>query len=205
MEPKPLLPFPEEFFNMLRVYDEKGAIEFMAKNIDAFDVNAIERDNSDTPLICAVCNKDVQVCIALITTYKADVNKPNIYGNTPILLACVNMNLNIVDLLLAHHVDVEKPSNNGYTPLAIACAYNQLNIAIDLLAHGANPNVGTDSKNPLYVVCYEGYLPILIELVKHKIDLHQTFGGGETALTIATKRKKTPIVEFLERQFKEEK
>lgn len=54
--------------------------------------------------------------------YGAEVDRPDYDGMTPLCLACMLGNKNVVQLLLQRNADVGHWDRNGRTPLLLACA-----------------------------------------------------------------------------------
>jgi ankyrin repeat protein len=69
-----------------------------------------------------------------------DINKPNIYGMTPINCASYNGYTEIVKLLLAQPgIDFNKPTNNGWTPINFASYRGHTEIVRILEEYQKNP------------------------------------------------------------------
>ena len=70
----------------------------------------------------------------------ADVNKANSFGSTPLIISCINDNLELARLLLDKEADVNKADKFGSTPLIISCFHGNLKLARLLLSRGAKDN-----------------------------------------------------------------
>jgi ankyrin repeat protein len=88
---------------------------------------------------CEAVYSDV---IRLLLDNKADINKCDNYGESPLAYACEAGNLWAVKLLLERGADVNKASKDGTTPLGIANKLPDKAIAKLLLEHGAKSNAG---------------------------------------------------------------
>lgn len=97
------------------------------------------------------------------------------FGATPLVIACRNGNLDIVQYLLTkHHADVEQPGSvifdgetiEGAPPLWCASAAGHLNIVRLLVKHGACVNSTTKTNStPLRAACFDGHYEIVKYLV----------------------------------------
>ena len=81
---------------------------------------------------------------------KADVNKTDSKGYTPLMLAAKNNHIDIVRILLIHSADVDK--SLGYTALMLASKYGYSKVADILIKESAD----IDKSN------YQGYTALLL-------------------------------------------
>ena len=83
-------------------------------------------------IACRLCRKDI---LEVFLKYCDDppINHANVFGQTPLHLACIKENLEIVDFLLDHSCDPNVADCDGKTPLHISCSANNVEIAARLL------------------------------------------------------------------------
>lgn len=121
--------------------------EHLQKNIERVkvilsgDINVNDtggRDNLMTALThsCQGDSRNIEITKLLLAHPNIEVDKPDIYGNTPIIMACAWNNLDaIIILLKTGKVDVNHKNNDGASPLWAACSNGSISIAEYLLAH----------------------------------------------------------------------
>ncbi len=95
-----------------------------------------------TPSEKAACEGIFLDILRLLLDRKANVNRCDCYGRSPLLCACEAGNLAAVKLLLERGADVNKAAKDGTTPLSIAEKQPDKAIAKLLLEHGAGPKAG---------------------------------------------------------------
>jgi uncharacterized protein len=90
-----------------------------------------------------------------LLTFPFDVNRPSIYGHTPLMGACVYRQEAMVRRLLAQGAHVQATDRVGRTALHNACAHSWMGGVVVLLEQGANPDA-RDQKGRLP----EDHLPV---------------------------------------------
>jgi len=110
-------------------------------------------------LIDKNCNKDVK----------------DVYGNTPIHMACGNGKEEMVKLLLDNNCNINVKNVNGDAPIHMACANGSLETVKLLLENNCIlESLNNDNKTPLQLVKVEKHLLIAEMLIKKNIDLKFT-------------------------------
>jgi ankyrin repeat protein len=71
------------------------------------------------------------------------IDARNFRGKTPLMDACENKRLDIVQILLTHHASIDIKDNEGKTALSYAAEKNHVESVKLLLAHGADPSAPT--------------------------------------------------------------
>jgi ankyrin repeat protein len=103
------------------------------------DVNAPQGDGT-TALHWAAYRDDLEM-VKLLLAAGANAQATTREGAiTPLLMACQNGNVTIIEALLKAGADVNAVKSNGTTPLMMAAASGSANAVETLLAHGANVN-----------------------------------------------------------------
>lgn len=150
---------------------------------------------SEGSLLHIACNKYNTDLVNLLLEYKAPLNKTNNKGNTPIMEAAINNQLDIAYLILNSKPDVNIPNKKKWTPLHLAAWKGYKDFAQKLLASGANPNIkGEFGWTPLHYASRENNLDMARLLLQSKADK-----------TIKDDWKRKPIKISRERRFKEMK
>lgn len=90
----------------------------------------------------ATCQAIYLDILRLLLDSKADINKCDAWGGSPLAYACEAGNVGAVKLLLEKRANVNKASKDGTTPLSIAQKLPDKSIAKLLLEHGAKPRAG---------------------------------------------------------------
>ena len=135
-----------------------------------------------TTLIEAVKEGYLEVVQALLGA-RADVNKANEYGETPLHSASQHGHLEVLQALLGAEADVNKADNDGETPLHSASQHGHLEVVQALLGAGADVNeTDNDGKTPLYWASYHGHLEVVQALLGAGADVNKADNGGKTPL-----------------------
>ncbi|KAI9577582.1 protein fem-1 homolog CG6966 [Glossina fuscipes] len=130
-----------------------------------------------------------------------------INGATPLVMACRNGHLEIVDYLLTKcNADVEKVGSVSFDgepiedapPLWCAAAAGHLSIVKMLVRHGANVNSTTRTNStPLRAACFDGHFEIVKYLIRHGADFEVANRHGHTCLMIACYKGHFKIAQYL--------
>ena len=155
------------------------------------DVNATQGDGA-TALHWAVYFDDAEF-VALLIDSGAEVNLPNNYGVTPLVLASKNGNAVILEQLLRSGSDPNDPVNMlnaDETPLMFAARSGQSSAVKVLLDYGADIN-GKESWNgqsPLMWAAVEGAISVVDILVSRGADIHARSNSGATPFFFAARK-----------------
>ena len=108
----------------------------------------------------------------------ANVNKPDEYDDTPLIIACESGNKQVVEILLEADADV----NNALTdsnPLLIVCKSGRSDIVKILLEAGADANVVRNGNTPLSIACLYNRTDVVRLLLDYGADVNETIYKGE--------------------------
>jgi len=150
-------------------------------------------------LVSAVKNEDINRCKKILIEQKADVNKPDKTGSTPLYWACKKNNLEIAKLIIPYcsQITLNQPNCNNKTPLYNACLHDNVELVTLLLKNGAF--ILTDIKLDKVSKKISNYLKIadvfykkymirdglqFIDIVRNKIKLHSERGRSIFNFTI---------------------
>jgi hypothetical protein len=129
------------------------------------NVNAPTNIAGNTRLINAVSKNDLVKVQELIAA-RADVNKSNKDGNTPLSIASKNGNKEVVKALLTTPtIDVNKADYDGYTPLLLAGFGSHIVIVKDLLEAGASTAHVFGGESIIEIAESNGFSPIINALI----------------------------------------
>jgi quinoprotein dehydrogenase-associated probable ABC transporter substrate-binding protein len=96
----------------------------------------------------------------LLSRKGADINNKGNDGETPLHLAVINGDNELITLLLDRKAQIDAPDSDGYTPLALAAARNKARSVKLLTARGAN----------LEATIPGGYTPLFIAIGQGKLS-----------------------------------
>ena len=170
------------------------------------DVNTTEGDGA-TALHWAVRTNQLETAELLIAA-GANVAAENVYGVSPLSLACVNGNAAMIEALLDAGADVNTRSPEGETALMTAARTGTTAAVRVLLARGAevDQTEGWRGQTALMWAAAEGYAPTVRALIEHgaNLDLRlqgMTYQGdvtgGFTALLYAIRQGQLDVVHSL--------
>ncbi|XP_067935402.1 transient receptor potential cation channel subfamily A member 1-like isoform X2 [Watersipora subatra] len=153
------------------------------------DVDIRSRSNS-TPLHFAIKSGSYDICQLLINS-GASVCKEDIGHQTALILAAVEKNVNILQLIIdtakskygSFKSYLHQKDHEGSTALHLAVVNNHCEHVKRLLEAGADVNcVKTDSSTALHLAAMFGFVKIAELLVKNGADLHGTTVSKQTPL-----------------------
>jgi hypothetical protein len=119
---------------------------------------------------------------------------------TPLHFAIMKYKPKMIEILLQHGVDINAKNssdpNNSVTPLIMAVLSHNKNMVNLLLHNGADPNISGvldgNTVNPLLASVHDlelGRNEIIMELLKHGVNVNAVDSQGNTALDIALEQK----------------
>ena len=180
---------------MMKMLMDMGAINVndYNKKIDDLFVKAIDNKYS--------CD---EFLLKRLLEAGANVNiKTGCYQKTPLMLACSNMHLQTVKLLLARGAQVNAKDKEGNTALIDTCygdyCHNKIKIIVSVLLYrGAHVNATNNNKcTALMMACQCGFKDIVSLLIQKGADVNALDSLGETALMKACDKGNTEIVTLL--------
>ncbi|XP_044178516.1 transient receptor potential cation channel subfamily A member 1 homolog [Acropora millepora] len=160
-----------------------------------------------TPLHCAVTCSDGKVVKALLDA-GADLRAKDHVKRTPIHLACIEGNIDVMQVLLEHVENsengydisemLEDKNGEGETALHVAVKGGCQEIVKLCLHKGAKVRARRgNSAHPLHIAAIHGHVEIAACLIEHNANFEERNALRETPLHIAAGCNKTRMVEFL--------
>jgi|SRR3989344_2239302 len=139
-------------------------------------------------LFIACKNNDIRA--VQVALGQNDVNYANDYGDTALLWAVVNKNLEIVKLLLINDANINHATKDGNTALILAVYNNHPEMVKLLLTNGANINhINLNGNTALIWAVIKNNPEIVVLLLKTGAKINRVNKNGNTALKLATERK----------------
>jgi len=200
--------------NNLKLLTQLRALNYnysteLAQNIidliesDTIDINFsdIIRKEQRTILFIASSGGHANI-VELLLNKGAEIDKPDIYGNTPLHAAVEAGHINIVKLLLDNGANINKTNNNEYTPLYTAVEIERPDIVDLLLKKGAK--IRFESKpntTPIHHISIYETGDIGVELlnvfIKNGVNINEQDIHGYTPLHIASTNNNYKIAKVL--------
>lgn len=161
------------------------------------DVNIPQVDGMSA-LHWSAWRDDLATCQSLLNA-GANVKSANRYGVTPLALACVNGNGEMVKLFLQAGADANAALNGGETPLMTAARTGKLGAVQALLAHDAKVDATTEDKGQtaLMWAAAEGHLNVVDALLEAGADPNLAVRSGFNAWFFAVRAGHAPVVRRL--------
>ena len=152
--------------------------------------------NGNSILAIAIKENAKKVAKLLIDAPSTDLDRPNLAGETPIMMAAFNGSLDLVSYMVEKHdVELNKPS---WSALHYAALNGHLDVCRYLLEHGAyvdpqSPNGST----PLMLAARAGHPEIVKLLLDSGAALDSINAVGMTAIDFAIQGNQTEIANGL--------
>ena len=123
---------------------------------------------------------------------------PNCSGVTPLMLACKEGEMSIVELLLKSNADVNQMNENGNTALMAAATSGHEEIVKMLLAYSANPHArGSSRHTALSIAALRGHKEVVTLLLWIDANPNIQTENGWTPLMYAASHGDTGMVKAL--------
>jgi len=160
-------------------------------------------DESGEPALVRALRIDAfEVADVLISRTDTDVNRANLVGETPMMLAAFKGRKDMVEKLIARKAEVNK---TGWTPLHYAAAIGNNGIVALLIEHSAyidaeSPNQTT----PMMMAARGGHISTVRLLIDEGADVNLKNDQGMTAIDFAERHGQKDIAEGLRQRAKRE-
>ena len=176
-------------FTKAAKFDDVSEVQSLIKA----GVNPNTLDPKGNPmLIVAIRDKSFKVADMLIANPATDVNLSNKSGENPLMMASIEGELPLVELLvIKKKAQVNK---TGWAPLHYACTTGKLSVAEFLVANGAKVNALSPSDTtPLMMAVNSGNEMLIKFLLDNGADLRMRNHEGYSAIDVADLFSKTDI------------
>lgn len=168
--------------NSFAIGEEAGpAGDEQLAEIDALDALG------DTQLIDAIIHERIERVIELIEA-GANINIPNARGFTPLMVAAITGNGNIVAILVDEdNIEIDTTTSNGMSAITLAAAHRtRINALEELIRAGANLNTAdNEGYTPLTMAVTQKNGRAISRLLNAGADFTIKNVDGHTALEIA--------------------
>jgi ankyrin repeat protein len=126
----------------------------------------------------------------------SNINLPDAYGNTPLILACSrNARPDLVQLLIQKNANPDVANKDGWTPLIMAAHAGRFEVVQLLLERGAHVNAANRfGETAILKAVYNNDVPMVELLLTHGADINKANRQGDTPLSVATKREHAEIL-----------
>jgi quinoprotein dehydrogenase-associated probable ABC transporter substrate-binding protein len=147
----------------------------------------------------AIIGDDLKRIKYLVEKKHADVNAPDLQGETPLDNAIRKASLALVSYLVEHGADVNGKDHDGWTPVMTAAWLDDAEVIHYLVAHKADVNgKGAGGLTPLAIASQNGKDVAAVALIEDHADANQTVGaGGYTPLMLAVAGRSMPTAKAL--------
>ncbi|XP_023311139.1 serine/threonine-protein phosphatase 6 regulatory ankyrin repeat subunit A-like [Anoplophora glabripennis] len=144
-----------------------------------------------------ICYMDIIAMLVLQCDEVLDMRDKN--GHTPLHLAILKGNLEVVNFLVKHKADVNVTDNSGRTSLQLAAKNGNLDIVKLLIDHGVDVNnQGNDGWTALLTAVWEGQLNTVKFLITEcNADMNTIDKDGRTAVHLAASEGHLETLVFL--------
>ncbi|HTM64114.1 MAG TPA: ankyrin repeat domain-containing protein [Gammaproteobacteria bacterium] len=138
--------------------------EFLSRIYNYFTGNSSDFDNSSHPIFAAVKTGNLPE-LSRILLFRIDLEMKNQIGNTPLIEAAMNNQVNVVRLLLNHDAKLEAQGHAGFTALNASAWKGCVEPARYLIQRGANIDALSDSGTTPLISAIERQHVAMVELL----------------------------------------
>jgi ankyrin repeat protein len=125
----------------------------------------------------------------------ADINCKNTLGETLLMLAAENGQLDKIKILIEYGADVNIVDNSNWSALMGAALHGYLEIVKYLVEHGADVNIeNKDGRNALMLAAINDRLEIFKFFMKSGSNIKTKDSGGDTILDLARPKIKEYLI-----------
>ena len=149
--------------------------------------------SADDELHNAALAADLSRVTYLVTKKGANINGKGDDGETPLHLAVINGDTEMMSFLLDHGARINEPDSDSYSPLALAGARNKTGAIKLLIARGADLEAPIPGGyTPLFIATAEGKLAGAALLISAGAKCRGGFGPQQLTLLMAVATQKPP-------------
>ncbi len=183
--------------SILNLVIERGSCNIARNFIEAGCFIRYKTNNGEN--VCHTAAKfDRRDLLELFKVFEIDIDAPNEFGETPLLVASKHGNLNFIQGLIEHKVNLTKCNSNKSNCLHISCAYGHKEVAQFFLESNINVNSkNRDGGTVLHTACARNQVEIAKILLEQGFDINAKDNYGYTPLHDAANFGSTQACEFL--------
>ena len=153
-----------------------------------------ENNEEFTRLLTALEDGDVEYI-----EQASNINLVDKNNNSPLIIACANGHLNIIEILLNKGADINGSNVYGRNCIYIGCKYGYIQIVNFLLEIGADFNKkDTNGLNSLMIASTNGHGTIVQTLCEAGASIDIQDNQGHTALMLAYLKKQSELAKLVE-------
>ncbi|EEE53547.1 hypothetical protein OsJ_36759 [Oryza sativa Japonica Group] len=154
----------------------------MAKKLD---LRGFKDMNGRNALHLAASYGHLEICKFLVEESGLDVNSGSHRGETPILLAACDGDINVLIYLLDHGGDPAIPNAGGFMPLHYAAEYGHVDVVRLLLSKGVHVDPLNYSGAPLHLATANDHDQVAKVLLEHGADPNRVVNHVLSPLVVA--------------------
>jgi len=177
-------------------YDEDELFTRSYKSASPLD---IKRKSAFSQLHVAISEGSYEaVSDILEDSHKKEMELPDQNGNTPLLWAAIQNDIEIAEALIESDANVNAQNYEGQTSLFMAVSMGYEQMARLLLENGANPNISTlDGVTALHMAAANGARNLLVLLLGYGAFVNEQDENGDTVMHYAVREGRVDVVKFL--------
>ena len=165
----------------------KGILDEIDEPLQKLEAMNAQDENGKSVLYFCILNRKVEISQFLIET-GADVNRDNLDGTTPLILAAGYGNFELVKQLIKNGAQIDAKRNDNADAAYFAAEGGYLSILKLLLEN--DPHIANRSsykgRTLLGRAAYKGHLHVLEYLVtEHNVDINRKNGNGDSPIRLA--------------------
>lgn len=178
----------ESFLNSVKMNDVKAVKKALG---DGVSPNSMD-SQGNSALALAITEKSLDVIKVLVDTPSIDLERPNLAGETPVMMLAYN---DMYDLLVylvdKRDVEINKP---GWTALHYAATNGHVRVASYLLdKHAYIDALSPNGTTPLMMAARGGHIHVVKLLLDRGADLSKRNGMKMTAIEFAEQNNQSEI------------
>uniref|UniRef100_A0A0D9Y158 Uncharacterized protein n=1 Tax=Leersia perrieri TaxID=77586 RepID=A0A0D9Y158_9ORYZ len=162
-----------------------------------FDLRRFEDSKGQNLLRLAAKHGCMESCKFLVEESGLDVNSVCHQGDTPVLLAASDGNIDVLTYLLDRGGDPAIPDERGITPLHRAAQYGHVEAITLLLSKGVLVDPMFYGGTPMHLAALQGQDQVLKVLLKHGADPNRVFGHMISPLMTACQARSLKCMKLL--------
>uniref|UniRef100_A0A0E0JC09 Uncharacterized protein n=1 Tax=Oryza nivara TaxID=4536 RepID=A0A0E0JC09_ORYNI len=162
-----------------------GDLHLLCEMAKKLDLRGFKDMNGRNALHLAASYGHLEICKFLVEESGLDVNSGSHRGETPILLAACDGDINVLIYLLDHGGDPAIPNAVGFTPLHYAAEYGHVDIVRLLLSKGVHVDPLNYSGAPLHLATANDHDQVAKVLLEHGADPNRVVNHVLSPLVVA--------------------